>query len=1082
MKKVLFTLSVMLLLGWQTFAQTSTLSGTVKDAADNSPIPGVSVFIKGTTIGTVTTPDGTYSLSVPDGSAAIVFSFVGMKTQEIAYNGQSKINASMQSDAVDVDEVTVIATGYGKVEKAGFSGSASVVDEKSMRNSPVPSFQRALQGNAAGVQVTGSTGQPGGGSSIRIRGVGSVNASSEPLYVIDGVPVISQGFSRLSPATDNKQTTNVLSSINPDDIDNVTILKDASAVSIYGARAANGVVLITTKMGKKGDSKINVSFNTGVSVLPLGRKYDLASSAEIHKLYYDSYLSGGKTSDEAASLAAGILNSNPYNLTNPYDLKGNLRGDANLLVNTDWMDEIFQVGTYQKYSADFSGGSEKMSYYTSLGYFSQDGVVIGADFDRITGKFNLKSKLTDKLSFGTNTTLSYSDQNQTAGGTSGASPMRNGLYYNNALPIYEVDRLQMDGDGNPVRSSGIKTDQRGNVIYLVDGNGDKRYNFTNPVSMDFNPHYSREKDIYNTKTYKVLSDIYLEWDIIKGLKFRPSLSIDYTNLDELQFYNPYHGNAAGVSGRTYRIATWNVLWKNTNSLFYNFTLNDDHNFDAMASYEVIENNYRTIFSHGTRFPDFGENNLMPELDNASQPEDASSKSERWALISYIGRLNYNFKRKYYLSATFRRDGSSRFGSNNRFANFWSVGGTWSIKSEDFMSDIAFVDNLKLRASYGTSGNDQVGVWDYMGLYSGDFTYNGNAGYVNNKVSNPNLTWEESANFNIGLDYALFSNRLRGTVEYYNKVTDNLLFDIPLGASMGGSIVSSVSSPSYKGNYGKMKNSGVEVELSYTAIRKKEFELDFSFNFATNNNELLELPTNENIQGSKIWRVGSDRYQFYLQEWAGVAQKGEKLYGMDAAAKGGEPLWYIDVENADGSVTKTKTSNYSAATRYEVGSSLPDFFGGFGTNISYKGFGLGILFSYSVGGDILDYTKMDLFSYDGTQVSRQLLDHYGNNTQSENSTFIPNAQDNSNSRSTRFLYDASFLRLRNINLSYNLPKRWLGTGYFKAASVSFSAENLWAHFFDPDFDGFDTEMGGLAGTITQEIPNPTTLSLGVRLTF
>ncbi len=1079
MRKFKILVLLLALVSSAAFAQKKTITGIVTEASNGEPLPGVSVVVKGTTIGTVTNLEGAYSIQVDANAKALVYSFIGMNTEERVI-ASDVINIALKSDSKEVDEVTVIATGYGKVEKAGFTGSASVVSEDAMKNAPVPSFQRALQGNAAGVQVSGSTGQPGGGSSIRIRGVGSVNASSEPLYVIDGIPVISQGFGQLSPSDDNSQTTNILSSINPDDIDNVTILKDASAVSIYGARAANGVVLITTKMGKKGASRVNVSFDTGLSTLPLGRKYDLASSAEIHKLYYDAYKAQGQTSAQAANSASSILNSNPYNMTNPYDADGNLVEGAQLMLNTDWMDQIFQIGTYQKYSVDFSGGTDNTTYYTSIGYYSQDGVVIGSDFERISAKFNLSSKINDKLKFGTNTTLSYSDQNQTAGGTSGASPMRNGLYYNSAVPVYEIDRVGTNADGSIDRTSGVKTDENGNVVYLLDANGEKQYNYTNPVSVDFNPHYSRAKDIYNTKTYKVLSDVYVEWDIAEGLKFRPSVSIDYTNLDEMQYYNPYHGNAAGVGGRTYKFATWNVLWKNTNSLFYTKTVNEKHNFDAMASYEIIENNYNTMFAHGTGFPDFGDDNLLPELDNASQPQDASSRSERWALISYIGRLNYNFDRKYYFTGTFRRDGSSRFGANNRYANFWSVGASWSVKSESFLQDVAWIDNLKLRTSYGTSGNDQVGVWDYKGLYSGDFTYNGNAGYINNNVANPDLTWEESTNFNVAIDYNIF-RKLRGSLEYYNKVTDNLLFSIPLSASNGGSIESSVENPSYKGNFGKMKNSGVEFELTYSAVQKKDLNIDFNFNIATNKNELLKLPTEENIQGSKIWRVGTDVYQFYLQDWAGVAQAGETLYG-GTTANGGEATWYIDVEQADGSVVKEKTSNYSAATRYEVGSALPDFFGGFGTNVNWKGINFNVLFSYGVGGNVLDYTKMDLFSSDGTQVSRQALDHYGNNPNSKNSTFTPNNADNSNSRSTRFLYDASYLRLRNLSVSYTLPKHLLGDKFFKSASISFAAENLWAHFFDPDFDGFDTEMGGVSGTITQEIPNPTTYSMGLKFGF
>ena len=354
-----------------TLAQ-SPITGTVK-GEDGKPLYGVTVKVKGTLKAVITDLDGKYSIQA-SGTDVLEFTFVGLAKQEVNVDGREVVDISMGEDATQLGNVELIETGYGKVSKAGFTGAASVVGGEEMDKAPVSSFQRALQGNSAGVQVSGSSGQPGGGSDIRIRGIGSVNASSSPLYVIDGIPIISQNLSRLGPSADNRQTANILASMNPDDIASVTILKDASAVSIYGARAANGVVLITTKQGKKGEAKFNVTIDGGVSALPLGRKYDLASSDQIYKLYYDAYYaSNGGDSDAAAKSAGTILNSNPYNLDNPYDANGNLKPDAKLLVNTNWFDKVFRMGSYRKYGVDFSGATDKTRYFTSFGYFSQEG-------------------------------------------------------------------------------------------------------------------------------------------------------------------------------------------------------------------------------------------------------------------------------------------------------------------------------------------------------------------------------------------------------------------------------------------------------------------------------------------------------------------------------------------------------------------------------------------------------------------------------------------------------------------------------------------------------------------------------------
>ncbi|MFA8433756.1 MAG: SusC/RagA family TonB-linked outer membrane protein [Marinifilaceae bacterium] len=1047
MKKSLFSLLILCFIGLQSvLAQTREVSGVVTSADDGLSIPGTSVFVKGTSVGTTTDFDGKYSLKVPEDAKTLVFSFVGMTTQEVEITS-STINVVMKSDAISVDEVMVVA--YGTAKKSTFTGAATQVKAEELENIPVPTFTEALQGNASGIQVNSASGDPGSGSTIRIRGIGSLNADSGPLYVVDGIVINSGNVSQLHDKDDpdGLAATDVLSTINPSDIESMTVLKDASATSIYGARAANGVVLITTKRGKSGKAKINFDAKLGVSYLP-NKGYDLMSSGQYFKHYYDAFRAQGLSVEKAnAETIAALSANNPYNVANPYDAKGNLVAGAKLLTNTDWIDKVFRTGKSQEYNLSAAGGTEKTSYFISLGYSDQEGIVGGTNFERISTRINLESELSNRLKVGTNTSLTYTDQSRASASSSGASSVYNALMYANAIPVYKLD-----SKGKP----------------RVDDKGNKIYNFANPVSQDFNPLYTVENDTYNTKTYRVLSGIYgvlnLD-DLVEGLEFRTDESIDFYTVDDFQFYNPFHGNGPSVNGRGYAFGTWNTYWTTSNKLTFDKTIND-HHFNVLVGFEASENRERVVEAQATQYAIYGDV-VLSELANAAQYESAGSAVNKWSMMSYLARVNYDLKNKYYLSLSWRNDGSSRFGKDKRHGNFFSLGASWRVSEEDFMSDIAWVDNLKLRGSYGTSGNDQVGLYDYITNFS-SWNYDGNPGNALYKPGNANLGWEESASLTLGLDYTLFSNRLSGSLEYYNRKTSDLLYKTPISLVSGFSTVIK--------NSAEMKNYGVEFMIDYRAIDRGDFSWDLGFNITKNENEIVSLPVDQQVNGSKIWKEGGSMHDFYLLKWAGVD------------SKTGAPLWYKKVEDENGKETGelTTTSNRNSADRFNVGSAQPDFYGGIQNTFVYKNWTLSANVYFSVGGYILDNVEADLLNDGnklGSQLSKKQLNSWTpKNTNTNVPIFIPrNSNDSNYNLSDRYLYDATYAKLKAVTLSHNFAKNITQKLGVSKLTMYVSGNNLLTWKKDSDFEGFDPEVGldGKTGYVT---PNPRTFIIGVKLGF
>lgn len=1035
-KKVFLMLSFLFVWIGLALAQGVTVKGIVTSADDGLPVVGASVLVKGTTTGTITDVDGRFTIpNVSSSAKTIVVSFVGMQTQEIPIK-KGDMAIVLKSDSKTLDEVMVVA--YGTVKKSAFTGSAAVVDNEKLK-SPAASFDKSLAGQVSGVQVISSSGQPGSSTSFRIRGSGSLTASNEPLYVIDGVATTSNEYSEV--AADNDASTNILASINPNDIESITILKDAAAAALYGSRAANGVVVITTKSGKEGKAKVNL--NVQFSWAKLNKAYDMMSSADMYGMLYNSYREKGETVEQANQSAQGTLTHNPYNVTNPLDENGNLVNGAKLVVNTDWQDAVFRTAPTQDYNLNVSGKNGNTSYFFSVGYTNQEGIVPASDYKRYSGKANISTDVNSWLKAGLNVTFSHSIQNTTVAGSAGASPLYNALSFPNAVPIYVVDT-----DGNPV----------------LDADGNMQYNFVNPISRDFNPLAIPNMDVNRSKFYRLLASGFAEITFFKGLTFKTVFSPDYVSTDEHRYWNKEHGNGPAYDGRLDKYHNVDLMYTSTNTFNYNNVFND-HSINVMAGMEYWQSTYETLYAGGRGL--LGD---MQELAGASGSFSPSSDTTKEVLISYFGRAEYAYKDKYNASVSLRTDGSSIFGADTKWGTFWSVGASWRINQEDFLKDVSWVDNLKLRLSYGTSGN-KSGLARYasLGLWtsSSDYLYGNNAGIGHTQLANALLGWEKQGMFNVGVDFS-FWNRFYGSVDYFNKTSDGLLFDVPLAIQNG---LSSITM-----NAAKTSNSGIEVVLGANILRGPVlWNMDLNASYIK---DVIKDLNGENdvrmTDNQKIWSVGGSQYEFYMPTWAGVDPQT------------GSPLWYK--VNEDG--TRTTTSDYTEATYERQGRSTPTVYGGFTNSLSYKNFDLVIQLNYSIGGKVYDNLYANMM-HDGTTPAQNMhADALKAWTTPGQITDVPkysvNNASNSSSLSTRYLYNATNFKIKNITLSYTLPKN-LGSfsKVISSAKVWVSADNLCTWFTDKGYKGYDDlDIFGVQGykMYPYSFPTPRTFSIGANLTF
>ena len=1031
MKKIALLLAIFAIGLQSLLAQTREITGTVTSSEDGYSLPGVSVSVKGTMIGTITDIDGKYTISVPESATTLVFSFVGMRTIEQTITG-SEINVVLRQETVGVDEVIVVA--YGTKTKRALTGAVTSVGSDVLENQTAISPLRAIQGSAPGVNILTSGGQPGENPTIRIRGIGSVNLSNDPLIVVDGI-VFSGN----------------LNSISAEQIETINILKDASASALYGSRASNGVILITTKSGKYGSKQAKISFNAKIGFSnPAVDSYDLVSAEGYMKyswealknrsMYYDGN-SEAAASTYATNNLISSLRYNPYNVSNPVGTDGQIVSGAELLWDTDWYNELTNDNAfYNEYNLNASGGSEDINYFISGSYLNQDGAVIESNFERYSGRVNLNVKLKDWLELSTNNFYSKSIQNYpNQAGTSYTSSLQWVYVVPNIYPLYA-----RDADGN------LKLDSAGNPIYDYGNASGQSVNAVRPTLGGENAVSSNKiNDILYTRT-SLLSATSMKFDLYKGLSFKTTLGYERYLYDSYEYDHNKYGSAASVNGRVSqeRSITESLTW--TNLLNYTTTIKD-HKINVDVISETFDYKYDYLDAQATGF--------LPNvkvISGSTVPESVGGYLNQTRLVSYLARADYSFKQKYFIDFSFRRDASTKFSKDNRWGNFFSVGGSWILSDEGFLSSVDQISLLKIRSSYGELGNNQgIGYFPYLEGYDTGWSNGDNSGVLQGGVVDPNIKWEKTGLFNVALDYGFLNNRITGTIEYYNKKSIDLLFDKPLAPSLGD--------PSIFTNVGTVKNTGWEFMVNTINMDKADFYWTSSFNISANKNEILKLPQDEIIKDTKKWMVGKSIYDFFIREYAGVNPAN------------GNAMWYMDAD--DGS--KVLTEDYSDASQYYQGSALPDVIGGVSSYFKYKGFDLNILFNYSFGGKIYDSSYaglMNSLETAGYQLSSDIADRW---QQPGDITDVPklyNANNDYNATSTRFLFDNDYVRLKALTIGYNLPKSLIEKINVQKVRVYMQADNIWTY---QSHKGIDPEQN-IAGTTDNRSNQMKTISFGVNI--
>jgi len=1005
MKKIIYLLCFLLCIGPKMLmAQGFQVTGTVTEAANEQPMPGVTVLIKGTNQGTATDMDGNYSIEVPDQNAVLVFSSVGYAVREIPVNGQSVINVTMEESTEMLDELIVVA--YGTTKRESFTGSAAVVKADAIEKIPVTSFEKALSGNVAGVQVSNTTGQPGSGTEIRIRGIGSFSASKEPLYVIDGVPVVAGSMHNTAGGL---ATGNVMSLIPVGDIENITVLKDAAAASLYGSRAANGVILVTTKHGREGVTRYNFKSTYGISQWAVDNYKTVNGKQflELHRESMENYVASG-------------------NAPPGFDV------DAEMIANefvepeegfTNWYDHLFRKGKTTTTELSATGGTEKTQFYISGSYFDQEGVAYKSNFTRYSGRVNVTHKMNRMFSVGLNTLNSFGDQDIVDGGT---------RYYD---PFYNVSRNCFPTEGP----------------YLPDGS-------YRPELQSGYYNVVKERNLNETsaKVFRSMNTGFIEFRPIESVTFRSTNSIDWLNNDEKRYASPLSRSGDDEQGYVYLTNRKRISTTSSNLLTFDKTFLDLHHVNVIGAFEIEKRKSSRYSTEGNGLP----NETLRSIGATAIPVYAYGYEQARSMISLLSRVNYDFKNRYYFSASIRRDGSSKLGIDERWANFWSVSGAWRLSSEEFMQGLSFLDDLKIRASYGTNGTLPPGNFDHLALYSYAHTYDEQVAAIEESIANPKLTWEKNGNFNVGLEFAVIE-RLSGSIEYFSRHTTDLIMDLPLAPSVGAG--------NTWVNIGEMDNKGWEIALTSRNYSTNNFTWSTTATFTTVNNEIVKLNKNEDIIDDVYIRREGEAYNtFWLRLWAGVNPAN------------GAPQWYI--VDPDGKKTGEVTGDYGEANKTIAGKADPDFFGSLGNNLSYKGFTLSFLFNFAVGGQIFYASGYKSWN-DGYKAKYAIpvsqLDRWQKpGDVAMHPQRIWKGNNRSDVETSRMLLDNNYLRLKDISLSYSLPKSLVSRVKISDITVYVQATN-YLTWSSQDICDPEQRANGITNF---EMPNNKILSFGLEIGF
>jgi len=972
------------------FAKTVTLSqqeiqitGKVLDE-EGKPLPGASILLTGSLKGVMSGADGSYVITVPSTTSTLEFSYVGYDKQQIRVGTRTVINVTLALHDKSLSEVVVI--GYATEQKALLTGSVDVVNSGVIRDIPVMNIDNLMQGQASGVQVSQNSGTPGGSTSVRIRGVNSISGSNQPLYVIDGIPVITGDYGQVGY---EGQGINALSDLNPNDIESISVLKDAAAASIYGARASNGVIVITTKRGS--DQKTQVSLNAYYGVQQVWRTLDMLDALGWMKYRND-------------------LAGTPVFSQEEMD---------NITIDTDWQDVIFRVAPNANYEMTANGGNEKTKFFMSGDYFTQDGILIGTDYQRLNGRLNIDHNLSDKITIGASIGLTYAKTNRVEGDQSLHGPLPNGISTPAIYPVYNEDGS-----------------------YNQDGP------YSNPVSI-------ANEAINENFSFRTLANVYLTYQIIPRLSFTTKWGADFLDFREHAFeYNTVQGKKYnGLGFETYT----NVLNIVSNNLLtYDFSAREN-SFEFLLGYSFEKYQDRSSF---IRAQDYADESLE-YINSASTIASASSDANDSGLRSFFGRINYDYNTKYIVSLSGRFDSSTKFGENNRTGFFPAASVAWRLGEEDFMEKVPSVSELKIRASYGFTGNDDIPPFLYAELY-GVTSYNSGSAIYPSSIPNPDLKWESTAHLDIGLDIGFLENRIFMTADYYNKQTKDLLLDRPLPGSSGF--------PSIMENIGQVENKGIELNLTTNNL-VGEFKWTTQLNFSANRNKVIKLyngqPIDDIGRGGNRVMEGQPIGIFYSYKWLGIdPSTGDCVYA--------------DLNKDEQITTEDRTI---------VGNPHADFTGGITNNFSYKGIDLSIFLQFSYGNDIFNGSRLFLESLQGGD--NQVADVTRRWQQPGDITDIPRATSDavaaaSNKRvSSRFIEDGSYLRIKNLTLGYTFSNNLIHRLHLSNLRVYFTSQNLLTF---TNYSGLDPEVNYLGddntviGTDFFTYPEARSFNFGVNLKF
>jgi TonB-linked SusC/RagA family outer membrane protein len=988
----------------------SRLEGIVLDSATKQPLPGAVVRIQGTTHAVSTDNAGKFSFVTGQKFPyTLNISFIGYESKQVTANG-SPVQVYLKDRAGQLAEVQV-TDGYFTQAKKSYTGAASTVNGADNENKPFSTPLAALQGEVAGVNVVLSSGQPGANAQVQLRGLGSTALNSNPLYVIDGMIINSGDLSRLAPL--NGSSSNVLSGVNQDDIESITVLKDASATAIYGSRGSNGVIIITTKKGKAGKTQVEFDTELGATVnIPLPAAGQPLNADQFATLFVEGLNNAGTyTPAQVTTLATSY---------------GLYSGQSN-----NWQDLVHKNGSQQQYNVSVRGGNENSKIFASAGYFSQDATTLASDLKRVTGLFNIEQKISKRISFTTGINLSNVFQHTPVGTTGSWS--------------------------NPVFASEILRPFQ--LAYNPDGSINSSSSSNTGFPAHYNPLWIAANDKHTLSQTRLLFNTTLNWNIWDQLKYSSYVSVDYNSLEESQYNNPILGDGQSTNGSDTEDYTRYFNWLTRNQLDYRYNIPDVQDFyiTAAIGYEAQKSTEYLLSASGIGFP--LTQTSLNALANSATATGASAYTSNYSFNSIYSRVSANFKNLYSLSGSFRRDGSSVFGANVRYGDFWSLGGAWNIDGQEFFKKQSLFSSAKLRVSYGTTGNAQ-GILNYsaqpQASYGSNYT-TGN-GQTYNIIGNQNLTWEKAKKFDVGTDIGFFNDRLTFTADYYRNLIDGLIQSVAISGTTGFNNVSYANS-------GAMQNVGYELAVKGIVIKSSNFTWTSSFNIAHNHNEVTQLGNASGANGNYYLQKGYDYRTYYTALYAGV----NPANGM--------ALWYTDA-------TKTATTtNYAAAAKAPYKTATPTYFGGFNNSFNYKGITLGVDFYYNYGNYVYDYWSTRFYDgsyYTFNKYQREFTNRW---TTPGQITDVPKyiagggTQSSSAAFSSRFIYDGSFIRLKNTTLGYDFKKIGLFKNMPGISKLYLYARgtNLWTKTYDSRLP-FDPESGAVT------IPQFKTYTIGLNVGF